>query len=270
MYDGHQPASMPSRSLITLEVPDPAAVRPYWLHSAFSALMGCSPKGDFTVSPLFDMGNGLCGVEVRLLNDRRCPQLEKALHDGLAAAHGGTKRLRFGRQRVGVLSGAEGLATRVAHASWNDLRASVDGTDALGLRFLSPFFVRTDNVTHPLPVAGSVVGSIYRKLKAWSMAGDTPLDPRRLRVTAFDGATVALDPADFLGRQRAGRASPWWGFHGSVTYDLAEPDRAGMRELLFLGRVAEWAGVGALTTYGLGIVEMFDQSLEPEHPEGRP
>ncbi len=219
-------------------------------------MVGCLPGTSYGLSPLFDLGDQTCGLEVRFVDDRQSEHLTRALPNGLSSIRRGEGALRLGNQRVGSVDGPTGAASLLELAQWAGLRSQEEGIDSLELRFVSPFFVRTDDLTHPLPVAGSVVGSLGRRLRSCTGVERVAFDPRALRVTQFSGETVALDPADFLGNGRAGRVPEWWGSIGTATHELRRPDRSARRELGFLASAAEWLGVGALTTYGLGLVEV--------------
>lgn len=148
------------------------------------------------------------------------------------------------------------LVTRVRPRAW----LTVPADERLHLTFLAPTHFRIRERDHLLPDSDHLFGSLLRR---WA-ALDWP---------ALPVATVPALPARLLGYRLVSvrvKQETLSAFVGTVEYDLGVRSlRDASRQAIWaLARFAEWRGVGAHTSYGLGrvrLVQPGDQAATLGH-----
>lgn len=125
------------------------------------------------------------------------------------------------------------------------------------LRFVSPTAFRAKGQNLPLPLPGSVFGSLLDKWNAFAPIA-MPDDARRfaeecLALSRFHGRTRLL-------RGKAGAVQV--GFVGSARFAATNRDRYWLSLMNVLADFAFYAGVGRLTTQGMGQARRVSDSRD--------
>ncbi|MDR1078689.1 MAG: CRISPR system precrRNA processing endoribonuclease RAMP protein Cas6 [Propionibacteriaceae bacterium] len=168
-----------------------------------------------------------------------------------------TTELLHDRAQVGcrvVLNRQEGVLVRppqlLASAEWADL-ARPTTASAWRLDFMSPTSLSSNSRYSPLIEPSSLIGSLLRR---WRSLTDvwlprlTPQELSALWVSDIDGHTVV----ERVPHGRVDKVVP--GFVGTVGLRADHPAVAAATDCML--RFAEFAGVGALVTHGLGTVRL--------------
>jgi CRISPR-associated endoribonuclease Cas6 len=229
---------MPSRWRVTLPAIDAATVRLEHLHAAVSGWFdhdvrahGADSK-PYTVSPAHVAETGTA-LEISLLEDALVDQLH------VAAAPGA--RIRLGSAWVRIAH----PPVQVAAITWDELSAAGSNT-AWCLRFVTPTTFRRGNNFTPSPSLRAILGSLRR---SWRLA-PPGVAPMQLELTPEPVWLTDIDVASHVLKVNGRTVS---GFTGRLRFVCdAGPDVAAAVDRLV--RLAPYAGVGAYTTRGFGMV----------------
>ncbi|MGH9156462.1 MAG: CRISPR system precrRNA processing endoribonuclease RAMP protein Cas6 [Acidimicrobiales bacterium] len=230
--------------LAALSQVDPAGAA--WLHSP-----AARPK-PFALTPLLEQaghGHPRFAFEVGVLHDPMRADFAKAL--------AALDILRIGHSSFLPLE----LVTLVDE-SYEAFYARARPSIRWGLRFLTPTTVRTGSATgvhlgQPLPTVEVVFGSLARRWTHFS--GIAPLADRLPQVFGEHLHVVSheIRTAEYVATLRQ---PPMTGFIGSVEFALLDATRVeddAARDVSALVSFAAVAGVGDLTTKGMGVVVPF-------------
>ncbi len=128
----------------------------------------------------------------------------------------------------------------------------------LPLHFQSPTFFRRKGVHYPLPEPRLVLESLFRRFQAFAPL--TP--PEAVREALLERTTVRF----LEGRTRPARTEvDTVGFVGKVVYHLPKATEEEALWLWALGRFAFFAGVGAKTSLGYGLVRPWVSRVQSAH-----
>jgi CRISPR-associated endoribonuclease Cas6 len=201
----------------------------------------------------------LIALQVRLLDD--------SLADRLSAAIVAGARVRLGARHFEV---TQPLAL-VEQASWQALR-HWPGTRAWQLRFVTPACFRHGNRTSPWPAPEAVARGLadrWRRLDPGTAPPTGAPGPGTIWVSDLDGRN------EVQALTRKVRRDGGWqpreeiisGYTGRIRYACdqgADDDAAAFHALMSF---AAYAGVGAHTTYGFGVVCPEPTWQPPSHSE---
>ncbi|NCD18595.1 MAG: CRISPR system precrRNA processing endoribonuclease RAMP protein Cas6 [Actinobacteria bacterium] len=234
---------MPSRWVVPLDRVDVSRVELVHLHAAISGwLDGAAVAHDadlkpYSISPVRRLGRG-CAVEVGLLD------AESEWYFRVHAVPG--TELRFGRQFTTVTAPPVLLLDR----GWEEL-ANFTTDRAWTVHFETPASFRQGERTSPWPAPESLLRGLGQRWARWSGLGARDLSPqvtRAIWVSDLDGAS------DVVVLGRGDRRVHYSGFVGRVRYQCDDADAAAEVGPLFA--LADFAGVGAATTKGLGVTRL--------------
>jgi CRISPR-associated endoribonuclease Cas6 len=245
---------MPSRWLVTLPGIDAATVRPEYLHAVVSGWFeddATAHRADakpYTVSPAHPAETGTA-VQISLLNDTCIDRLHSAAAPGA--------RIRLGSARTWITHPPQPLEA----VTWDELCGTSNTNTAWCLRFVTPTTFRRGNNFTPSPSLRAILGSLRR---SWQLApiGVTPvqvqLTPEPVWLTDIDVASHVVKINGFTVS----------GFTGRLRFacDAGPHVAAAVDQLV---RLAPYAGVGAYTTRGFGVVcpeQTWAQPLRPRTP----
>ena len=143
---------------------------------------------------------------------------------------------------------ALGPLSLVEAMSWGELQSSAVPVQQFTVHFLSPYFSRKGNSQLPLPLPGSVVGSLERHWAAHAPVLATVLsrDQVELVIAHLRGETAQVQ----LDHDR------WIGFVGEVRYEVARGGSSARQSLGTLLSAARFTGVGSMVAYGFGVVDI--------------
>lgn len=227
----------PARYRVELLVSERPDVRVEGIHAVVGRWLDGSDhhsqRKPYSVTPLFADGDGTFAFEVNVLTETAAIRLARS--SGRGAIRFGTHAFEANNRRV----------TEVARSTWPAL-ATAPPSNCWTFHFLTPTTFRSGSIYQPLPVAGSVFGHLRT---VWNTFA--PVEP-----VSVDFRVVGLSVVDLDGRVESVeiRGRPVRGFVGTVTYSAASKATGLLRELTALARLAEFSGVGARTTFGLGVV----------------
>jgi CRISPR-associated endoribonuclease Cas6 len=176
------------------------------------------------------------GIELRTFSDETSDRLQESFS--------GAPYIRIGSQRC-----EEASLQVVESTSFESLIENSDNQDSLNLEFVTPVVFRSGSRYSVIPHHSLVFGHSRRVWTLWAPSDLVPeLELRDLPVlTPFiDGSTKQWD----LGKRS------WDGFVGRVQYDLTLLDEREVRVLNVLGQFLNYVGVGANTTWGMGVVNV--------------
>lgn len=148
--------------------------------------------------------------------------------------------VRLGRQEFTV-----DRAVVVEESSWEDILDAAADVAEGSFRFDSPTVFRSGRSDTVMPTPGLVFGHLRAVWSEWAPPSLRPvidLADTPIMVTSLQGET----------RTWPARRRQYPGFVGSVTFGLGNVPRRDRMVLDSLGRLAEYAGVGANTTVGMG------------------
>lgn len=232
---------MPSRWEVTLPGVDAAEVRLEHLHAVVSAWFDADEHAHAAGVKAYSVGLSCTGgdgavLEIGLVDD--------ALTDRLLSRAAQGVRLRLGSRWIRLAHAPRQMAA----APWAHLAAS-GTTDAWCLRFVSPTTFRRRNAFTPSPSLRAILGSLRTRWRSFAPADvaavtlDLSTEPVWLtdidvasHVLRVDGRIVS----GFTGRLR-------------FTCDAGPQVAAAVDQLV---RLAPFAGVGAHTTRGFGMVRL--------------
>lgn len=189
----------------------------------------------------FSLGNvnltrNSIGIELRTFSD----ETGERLQDSFSA----TPYIRIGSQRC------EGASLQVIDSTnFEHLIENSEKHQTLNLDFTTPVVFRSGSRYSVIPHHSLVFGHARRVWSLWAPPDLVPeIELRDLPVlTPFiDGSTTAWD----LGKRS------WEGFVGQIRYDLSLLDEREIRVLNVLGQFLNYVGVGANTTWGMGVVNV--------------
>jgi len=230
---------MPSRWRITLPGIDPALVRLEHVHAVVSRWFDADDTAHqakakpYSVTPAAADPSGTA-IEVGLLDDTLPDRLHTVAAPGVV--------VRLGSQHARLTH----PPAQVAAVTWQQLATGGTGTDAWCLRMLTPTTFRRGDAFTPWPAPKAILGSLRA---AWRQA---PADVLALKLDlASDPVWVTdLDGANEVVKVNNRTVS---GFVGRIRFTCdAGPDVCAAVDRLV--RLAPYAGVGAYTTRGFGVV----------------
>jgi CRISPR-associated endoribonuclease Cas6 len=236
---------MPAVYSVPLVGFDPAQIPPHHLHAAMCGALGrhdAQVKG-WSVGPMA-AADGVVDLVVRCADD--------SLRGSVVEAFAVGSSLVFGREQALVV----GPPRLVVEVSWGAL-ATASGADRWDVEFLTPMSIQAGKRYSPFPGPFSVVPSLRARWSALSPAAmamerfDTA-ELASVWVSAIGGTTVV----QHIAHQKPVPARPLVvpGFVGRVTYRCPDPQVAGRVDCLM--RFAEFSGIGANTSHGLGAVRV--------------
>lgn len=246
---------MPARLAINLRGVDPKRVSTRDLHYHACRWIDVTDEQHrsgtqpFSITPLIVSDETRSHFEIRLLDDR----LIDRVIIGVTRDAGQT--INLGRQHVRVDRRAPVSVVEVV--DWIELIDCPSGpAKAWGLDVLSPLLFRRGNRSVPLPTPNSCIESVARRWRAFapfSPLGTSWIDGPRpmpahadLWITEMQGSTATIEV-----KRRC-----WIGWTGSLEFEV---DRSGTKDSKrtthALMSLARYAGVGSMTTFGLGVVE---------------
>lgn len=239
---------MPERYAIGIDHPNPAAVTGRQLHAVVSKLLDSDHWANdkpYAISPLYEGPDGVPTFEIGGLVD----EVGEKLYSGVA--NWARSGLRLGADRCHCISPTPQI---VASKDWGDLADVASAASDLVVEFETATMFRQGNISHPVPLASSVVASWnkrWRRFAPEELAKAVDLDVSKLKVAIahLDGKTIEVE--------EGGRVST--GFVGGVVYRNYESGSFGTsvsRRLLALARIAEFVGTGSMTTQGFGVTSL--------------
>ena len=217
----------------------PERVRPEGIHATVCRWLDAVddhhlPRKPFSVTPVFREGDGRVAFEVGVFS--------------AGAAERMWERSRRGPVRFGPLSvPADRRRVSVVEArSWKDL-CSAPPARSWTFEFLTPTTFRSGSLYQPFPLPGSVFGHLR---KIWNVFGPG--------VAEVDFGSVGLAVAAMEGRVESivlrGRSAA--GFVGWVMFQAPSAGDDAARMLSAFAQLAAFSGVGARTTFGLGVTRL--------------
>jgi len=240
---------MPTTVEVTLHIADPESVLLQGIHANVCRWLDTSATHrsnakPFAVTPLLYGDGELRSFHVKLLDDSLLDRLRRSIEHEQASI------LRFGTSRAHLASDAMRVVRHLSFESLAEL-GSASPYRQWDVDVLTPLLMRSGDRDLVFPLPGSVLRSLHRQWLAW--APPTPVVPAdfgklpRLHVLEFDGSSA---PVDVRGRTRLG-------FVGAVRFGLEkstpENDRAAVNSLM---EFSGFAGIGSMTTFGLGVVSV--------------
>ena len=262
---------MPSKYRIEVEIEEPMAVEPQHLHAnvcrwlEISEAEHNSNHKPFSISPLFPLdhqtGPNRWGFEIGLLDD----QLGHRLEASLKTQH--HHPIRLGPVQALLAPGAS--CSLVHQTSWRNLVELSQQTDisTWTMHAKTPMLFRQGNRDLPFPLVGSIIRSLERSWSHWSPTDvdgspwnqDRALgrvkEPARADISHFSGQSY---PIKVKRRHRIGYVG---------TISIATPRRSPLHSRQHLDtilRLSPYCGVGSMTTYGLGVVEIIEHNQKPD------
>jgi CRISPR-associated endoribonuclease Cas6 len=256
---------MPSRWEVLLAGPAaapvpltaPQAVLSGWLDDRSAGQPGRSGHDDqarkWACGPLLaapaagpGQGGPAIVLHVRLLDDSLAGRLRAATPAGA--------RVRLGAQYYEVAA----PASLIEEASWQGLR-HWPGTRAWQIRFITPACFRRGNRTSPWPAPETVARGLaerWRRLHPQTAPPPPPPGPGPVWVSDLDGRNEVQALTRNLRRDggRQPQEEIISGYTGRIRYacDQGTSDDAATFHALI--SFAAYAGVGAHTTYGFGVI----------------
>lgn len=234
---------MPTRWLLQYHGIAPADIELTHLHAVISSYFDDDAPGHpasgaaishhqpqrkpYAVSAPFAIDGGV-GIEIGTLATVASTRLLQRCVPGMT---------RFGRHF------AQAVAPQaIAQQEWSHLGQALTGS-AWTIEFQTPTSFTAGRHTTPLPTPSAILSGVRTAWKVWGPSGiDIAAPDRILRVSDIEGSTHVLK----IGRKI------YAGFVGSARYECDEPEQAAaVARLLAL---AEFCGVGAGTTRGLGVI----------------
>lgn len=246
---------MPTRYSINLEVDAPELVHTQHLHAHACRWLDLSEAEHrantqaFAISPLAMIDDTQAVIELAVLDDRRCAALETTIRNDAG------QLIRVGNTKARVSPSLP--ITTAAHDPWLRLIERARPAHRWSLNVQSPALSRNRNTDLPLPNAGSIVTSLQRR---WSALAPFDLDGRQWKTERHRTQRVARTNIADFDIQAASidvKGRTHMGFTGRV--ELEADPKANRNELIFLDTLlalARYCGIGALTTYGLGVVDI--------------
>lgn len=242
---------MPSIWQVPLSVPRPADVRLEHIHAVVSGWL--DPQDDaghhdhhrpFTITPLHRSEMGEVTLQVTLLDDDAALRRRLVLATERSAGDG----IALGRQRARILPTGRDHAVCVASVSWTSLAEAAQPLEEVVLSFATPVAFRHGSDWDPLPAPSLVFGHLRRRWQqfATTLAPAINFRDAGLRTTRIEGRSESLT----VRRRRV------VGFIGDVGY-CVKADREAQRALHQLALAAPYCGVGAGTTFGMGVCELL-------------
>lgn len=246
---------MPSTWMIEFGGIDPVHVRTTGIHHFLSAWFDETEAEHRSVKP-YSIGNrqdSRRGVrlEVRCLDDRH-----GALVETVPVGH----QVQFGSTFAHTAEVVH-APQLLAETTWEEL-AVYRGTTQWWLTLRTPTVVRRHTVDQPWPAPHAVLRGLHDKWNAWGPARG-PFDDRLAGHVAVTGVELRTELTE-AGRLR---------LHGAVGIvewawvapepGSDSPKRFGAAEVDSLLALAQFAGVGAYTQYGLGSVDVSRRRVSP-------
>lgn len=222
---------------LTISVPTDRirAIRPEGIHAVTcSWLDGDAHHADrkpFAATPAYQVADGRVSYEVVAFTDRAA----------IAVREGMSRPARFGR--LEFPAGSLEL-TEVGRIDWSDLEASPQ-VPVWSFQCLTPLVIRSSTFQGVSVTPGTFFGHL-RKL--WRRHADRPID------VDFERAGLVVEGHDLEMVTAVLRGERVGGFLGPISFRALHGDRGTLRSLTALARLAEWTGVGARTTFGMGVV----------------
>ncbi|GLI00900.1 CRISPR system precrRNA processing endoribonuclease RAMP protein Cas6 [Phytohabitans aurantiacus] len=249
---------MPSRWLATLPGIDPAAVRLEHLHAVACTWLDDSDEAHraktkpYSISPPIEAPGG-AAIEIGLLTDQAADRFRQRVPAGT--------RVRLGSAWTTIRTPPQ----PVASTPWAALLAGKD-CRAWSLRFLTPTTFRRGNAFTPTPNLSAILGSLRR---TWREFAPADLPPLELDLSTDPVWLTDIDVASQTVRVNDRTVS---GFTGRLRFVFdtdGESEAAASVDALV--RLAEYAGIGAYTTRGFGMVrqEPTWTPAPPRRPEAR-
>ena len=232
---------------LTLDLPSSQEVSPSHLHAIVSNWVDDDHHAE---RKAFSLG--------RISSDRETVNVEIRTFSTQAAE---SIRESFSNSpyiRVGSERASDASLALIESASFIDLIDRSKADAMIDIRFLTPTVFRTGSRTSVNPGATQVFAHARRVWSEWAPRELTPsLEIGSLSIlTPFlEGSTSDWD----LGRRR------WNGFVGRAHYDLSLIDPRDIRVLNVMGGLLNFVGVGANTTWGMGVVSVSTRA-EPTSP----
>lgn len=197
-----------------------------------------------------DAGPPVHRLRITLLTDQ---VLSAFMH---AALLRGERPLQIGPASMCVseLHVVDSRRPRPPSSSYLELLEQAATESTIALRFVTPSTFRSRghrNVVFPEP--SLVFGSL---LSRWNRFAPQSLDQERLHAAIASSCTVSRYRLETV--SMAFGAYSETGFVGNVTYDAAKLDGENLRALNALADYADFAGVGAKTSMGMGQVRRRD------------
>jgi len=183
-------------------------------------------------------------VTLSFIDDRLAMDLEETVAPGMSAV--------FGRQSAGSGEVAE-VPRLITHSSWDGL-IRIDTPDAWALELQTPTCFRRGNASTPWPSPEHILESLARSWRQGSRS-ELPfalpaVSSILVRWVELHSQVVKASPKPMKGS--TGRLEWEWAPHPKYA-----PDREGAAAVTSLLALAEFAGVGAYTQFGLGRVLVF-------------
>lgn len=264
-------------SLVFVVRPKEAASLPRWLgYAVYGAVLGRLKERDLALAAQIHEGEGPSGLT--------CSTLMGPREGGMVTpAHGYRIRVTAYRRelarvldpeagglwKVGDWIELEGVSFRVEEvlcegdpwAGWTGYEVLVETylsrpkawPGRMRLRFASPTAFRDGDRWNPLPVPEAVFGHLVEKWNAFAPV----LLPASIREMA--GARIGVMQFDLSSRTALVKGGIRVGSIGVVTYRVLGGDSYLKAVMRLLGDFARYAGVGILTTMGMGQVRMEEE-----------
>jgi len=238
------------RWLLTLDMPTHEKASPSHLHAVVSNWVDDDHHAErkaFSLGPI-SSDDGTIEVEIRTFSTRAADSMQDSFTNA--------QFIRVGSDRANDAS----LAL-IESASFVDLVDRSKPDAMIGVQFLTPTVFRTGSKTSVIPGATQVFAHARRVWSEWAPRELTPnLEIGTLSIlTPFlEGTTSKWD----LGRRH------WNGFVGRAQYDLSLLDARDVRVLNVMGSLLDFVGVGANTTWGMGVVSVStgNNPISPTQP----
>lgn len=141
----------------------------------------------------------------------------------------------------------------VSGVNWQQL-ADAEPRSVIRIETLSPVMFRRDGKTIPLPDTYLTITQLARRWNAHVGRSDLEIPPEWVKKLVHSATIKSHDI-----RTRAEYAKSWkTGYVGEVSFATTSDD-AGLQGLFStLFEFAEFSGIGALTTFGFGAVQIVD------------
>lgn len=237
---------MPSTWEIAFDVPNPRRVQPTGVHAFLARVLDEAAEAHLRRKPYcltrVSIRYGIAVVGISFIDDG-CALAFSEVHAG--------EEVRFGRTSDGV--GTVAAPPRlVGEMTWLEL-AEIGPMSGWEIELRSPMCFRRGDVSQPWPAADRVLNSLA---DSWTLGTGEPLPFEFPEVSALAITDVRLDtvrtvltPAPTAGA--VGHVE--WRWIPNAKYAPGAEGAAAVSALLGL---AEFAGVGAYTQFGLGQVRV--------------